>query len=277
MIDYRNLAVFLLILALFLGATVEISEGLIPIGVILFIIAVILISKIEIKGGKVKQSKYRLILGVSVVMAVIVYNIKTNSTLGTLDMMTTLFGISLIAQDLNKEDIRKMGLFGMYMSGVFIILFLIFFSMFNRFNIDLIHQFDHHFVLLPTVFIIKAAGIPIHVIGTETVYIQGVEEMSVIIGGPCSGLYSMFLLIATVIAYSRMERVERKKVMLLLAIAVLVAYIANLTRVVILYIVGFFYGVDTMMLVHVHLGWIIFIVVMFILLSIIKRFERFVD
>ena len=94
-------------------------------------------------------------------------------------------------------------------------------------------------------------------IATETVRIQGVEDMSVIIGGPCSGLYSMFLLIALMVAYTRIEHVERSIFFLLLLISVVVAYIANIMRVAMLYIVGFFHGKETMYLVHVHLGWVL--------------------
>lgn len=48
MLDYKNIIVFLLLFALFLGATVEISEGSIPFGILLFIIAILLISRIKV-------------------------------------------------------------------------------------------------------------------------------------------------------------------------------------------------------------------------------------
>ena len=94
-------------------------------------------------------------------------------------------------------------------------------------------------------------------IATETVRIQGAEDMSVIIGRPCSGLYSTFLLIALMVAYTRIEHVERSIFFLLLLISIVVAYIANLMRVTMLYIVGFFHGKEIMYLVHVHLGWVL--------------------
>lgn len=97
--------------------------------------------------------------------------------------------------------------------------------------------------------------------------------MSVIIGGPCSGLYSMFLLLSTVLAYTRIERVKKGGVALLLGLSVVIAYIANFTRVSILYIVGYYYGRDIMMLVHAHLDWIIFIVVVMLTFPVIKKFE----
>jgi archaeosortase C (PEF-CTERM variant) len=184
MFDYKNIILFLLIFALFLGATVEISEGSIFLGILLFIIAIILISRIKVgKSYVIKQSKLHMFVGALIVASDIAYNILTHSELGTLDIMTFLLGISLIAYDINNEEISRMGKFGAYMSATFIVLFLFFFSLFNHLNIDFTHTFDHYFVLLPSVFLIKTIGIPIHVIATETVRIQGVEDMSVIIGG----------------------------------------------------------------------------------------------
>jgi len=273
--DYKNVIVFLLIFALFLGATIEISEGSILLGVLLFIIAILLISRIQVgKSYVIKQSKLHMFLGALIVAADIAYNVLTNSELGTLDIMTFLLGISLIAYDINNEEIRRMGKFGAYMSATFIALFLFFFELFNYLNIDFTHTFDHYFVLLPSVFSINAIGIPIQVIATETARIQGVEDMSVIIGGPCSGLYSMFLLIGIMVAYTRIEQVERRKFLALLLISIVIAYIANLTRVTTLYLVGFYYGKEPMYFVHVHLGWIIFIIVVAVLLYVLDRMAR---
>jgi len=275
MLSYKNITIFLLIFALFLGATVEISEGSIPFGILLFVIAILLISRIKVGDAYVvKQSWLPMFVGALIVVSDITYNVLTHSKLGTLDIMTFFLGISLIAHNINNEEIRRMGKFGAYMAATFIVLFLFFFSVFNHLNIDFTHLFDHYFVLLPSVFIITAIGIPIQVIATETVQIQGVEEMSVIIGGPCSGLYSMFLLIGIMVAYTKIEQIERGKFYSLLIISIVVAYLANLTRVVTLYIVAFYYGEEAMYLVHVHLGWIIFVIVVAVLLYVLDRMSR---
>jgi len=272
MTEFRNLLLFLLIFALFLGATVEISEGSIFIGILLFVIAVALISQIKVgRSHIITGSKVRMLGGGLILGADITYNVLTQSELGTLDIMTFLLGVSLIAYSIDNEEINRMGKFGTYMSGTFIPLFLIFFTFFGHFNIDFLHVFDHHFVLLPSVFILKMIGIPVEVISTETVRIQGVEEISVVIGGPCSGLYSMFLLIGIMVAYTLIESIEKGKFYSLLFITIAVAYLANLMRVTILYLLGFYYGKELMFAVHVHLGWVIFVVVVAVLLFILNR------
>jgi len=59
---------------------------------------------------------------------------------------------------------------------------------------DYLHLFDQYFVLLPSVAIIKAVRIPIHVVARETVKFHCVEDMSFVIGDPCSG-FGLILLV----------------------------------------------------------------------------------
>jgi len=54
----------------------------------------------------------------------------------------------------------------------------------------------------------------------------------------------------------------------------MVAYIANLIRVSTLYIAGFYYGKEMMYFVHVHLGWIIFVIVVAVLLYVLDKMTR---
>lgn len=164
-----------------------------------------------------------------------------------------------------------MGTFTAYMSGTFLVLFLILFSLFAHLNIDFTHLFDHYLVLLPIIYILHIQQVPIEIISTETIRMTGAEEMSVVISGPCSGLYYMFMLIGIIVGYTRLEGFEKRKIYMMLLITLIVAYISNLLRITVLYIVGYSYGGDTMMFVHTHLGLIIFTVVAGILLYILNE------
>jgi len=272
MADFRNIILLLFIFALFLGATVEISEGSIPFGVLLLLIAIALISRIKVgKSHIVPESRLHMLLGVLILVADIAYNILTQSELGTLDIMTFMLGISLVAHDIKNEEMSRRGTFGTYMSATFLVLFIPFFIIFGKFDIAFMHIFDHYFVLLPMVTILNVIGVPVEVIATETVHIQGVEDIIVTIGGPCSGLYSMFLLVGIMVGYMKIEQIERRKFYSLLTITVIVAYLANLMRVIAIYLAAYYYGKEMMYAVHVHLGWIIFVVVVAIILYILNK------
>ncbi len=258
----RDLVIILMILALFIGATIELSEGSTFAGIVLFAIAAILITQIKLPVTNSFESSARyLILGIFIIIADIAYNLKKGSTLGTLDTMTFFFGLSLMAYGTNRPQLKHIGIFGSYISGIFLPLYFVFYILFEKYSIEFIHLFDHYLILLPTVTIVNLFGIPLEIIATETVRLSGVEPMTIVIGGPCSGLYSMFLLIGIVVGYSRIEKMDLNKTLYLTIFVILIAYISNLVRVIVLYTTAYLYGIDTMLMVHTHIGWIIFAVV----------------
>lgn len=262
--DTKNIIIILLTLALFTGALIEIREGSTFIGTILIITATFLITRIRFKVSNARDySKLHIYAGALIILADVIYNINTIdfSTppfIGTIDTMVFFLGLSILAYGTNRPQIQKMGEFGFYITTVFMVFFL---SIFTIMGFDFLQQFNHYLILLPTVAVIKLIGIPIEVIATATVRLSGIEDTTIIIGGPCSGLYSMFLLIGIVIGYSRVEKIDNKKTAILAAITIVVAYISNLTRVVILYIIAYLYGGDMMVTIHTHIGWLIFAIV----------------
>lgn len=255
----KTLLFILLTLALFIGATIELSEGSTTIGVILLLASVAAITQIRLSEKKdIRVSKIYISIGALIVFAALFYNFRAASSLGTLDSMTFFFGVSIIAYGTDRPQLRHLGEFGAYISGIFTVLYLVFYSLFGMLNIGFLHLFDHYLVLIPTITIIQLFGIPVDVVGIETVNLAGVENLTIIIGGPCSGLYSMFLLMGIVAGYSRIEKMKLNQTLNLLGFAIIVAYVSNLVRVVILYLAAYYYGLEAMRVVHTHLGWIIF-------------------
>lgn len=276
MIDTQkhNILIVLLVMAFFTGATIQFSEGSALLGVALFLFALGLTTRIKLQGTYItKSSKFYVVLGIFILLADILYNLKATNQLGILDSMTFFIGISFIAYGTSKY--RRIGEFGIYMSGTFILLFLFFYSILPSLKNNFIHDFDHYLVLIPSLFIAKAVmNVDMHIVGIETVHFNGFEDATVVIGGPCSGLYSMMLLLGIIVGYVRMERLTDKKMIYLLIFAsIIIAYFSNLVRVSILYIVGYYYGIEKMMLVHVHLGWIIFIIISFGIMTALNRIK----
>jgi archaeosortase C (PEF-CTERM variant) len=270
----QNILIILLIMAFFTGATIQLGEGSVLIGIILFLVSLGLTTRIQLSGEYItKSSKFYVVLGILVLLADIAYNIKAMNNLGTLDSMTFFMGISLIAY--GTSQYRRMGEFGIFMSATFIVLFLFFYSLLPSINNNFIHDFDHYLVLIPSIAIVNAlTNININITATETVHFNGVEDATVVIGGPCSGLYSMLLLIGIIVGYAKMERLtDRKRVFLLVITAIIIAYVSNLIRVSILYYVGYYYGIENMMFVHVYLGWILFIVICFGLMTVLNKIK----
>ncbi len=269
---YYNIILILLALSLFLGATVQYSEGSNLAGILLFIIGIGVLSKIKMRGAKritLGHAKLYGALGLLLILLDLGYNFQGQGRGGinTLDTMVLLLGVSLIAWSSPKEELRKLGAFGSYLSATFIVLFLTFYVALN----NQLYKFDHYFVMLPSAYVVRVFGIPLEIVGTETLRLGG-SDLVVKIGGPCSGLYSMFLLIGIVVGYSATEGInDKKRIAWIAVVAAVIAYFGNLVRVSVLYIVGNYYGSDAMMTVHVHLGWILFAGTSLLILFTLER------
>jgi len=268
----HNILIILLVMAFFTGATIQLSEGSIPIGIVMFLISLGLTTQIKLSGEYIKKSsRFYIVLGVLILLADLLYNLKAMNQLGTLDSMTFFLGASFIAY--GTSQYRRMGEFGIFMSATFIVLFIFFYSLLPALNNNFIHYFDHYFVLIPSLAIVNLfTNMDIHIVATETVHFKGIEDSSVVIGGPCSGLYSMILLIGIIVGYAKMEHLtDKRRIYLLIIVAIIIAYISNLIRVSVLYYVGYYYGIEKMMFVHVYLGWIIFVIISFGIMGVLNK------
>jgi archaeosortase C (PEF-CTERM variant) len=256
---HHNVILIILALSLFLGATVQYSEGSNLLGIVLFIMGVGVLSRIKMGSATrvtLGHAKFYSALGLLLIILDIGYNFlgQGRGEIKTLDTMVILLGASLMAWSSPKGELKKLGAFGTYLSVTFVFLFLTFYIALNH----QLYKFDHYLVMLPSAYIVKTLGVPIYIVGTETLRLGG-SDLVVKIGGPCSGLYSMFLLMGIVLGFSASEEINgKKRIAGLAVVAAAVAYVGNLVRVSVIYIVGNYYGSDAMMTVHVHLGWMLF-------------------
>jgi archaeosortase C (PEF-CTERM variant) len=263
-------------LALFLGATVEYGHGSGWIGLLLISFAIVLLFKIKFTSEHVyKSSKLLALLGFLIILADIGYNYYFKSQLGTLDTMTLFFGASLTATAVKNDHIRKMSSFGMYTSMSFIILFVLFYNLFPKLGFEFVRYFDQYLVVIPSAYLGNMIGVPVEVLDLESVFISGKYSMQIRIGAACSGLYSILLLISIVISYAITEGINAKgKIFKILGFSILAAWAGNLARITTLFYIAANYGKDTMMTVHVNLGWIIFAIVAVIVMYLLTRIKN---
>jgi archaeosortase C (PEF-CTERM variant) len=96
-----------LVLAIFLGATMEYGHGSKLLGILLFGIALLAISRMTLKATHRKIHAWYALIGILIILADIAYNVYYQSELGTLDTMTFLLGISLIASTTSWSRSRR--------------------------------------------------------------------------------------------------------------------------------------------------------------------------
>jgi len=143
------------------------------------------------------------------------------------------------------------------------------FQVYDKIRFDLEGTFS--FLIPPVVYlsisVLRLLGVNAYAEETRIMFntVQG-QPMGVPIVFDCSGVESMstFLLAAAVVFYFFREMPRNKK-LAFLAVGIAGTYAANIMRVVIICLSGYYYGPEgAIELVHIHTGWILFAVWMFI-------------
>ncbi len=259
--------ILVLFITFIIAAYVEVTYGGIGasvyVALVFFIIALFLLSKLKVgEQTKLKASKKFLLIGSFIIIADILYNLRTNLDFQTLDTMVLFLGISMIALNIRKKSISSMGEFGIYFSSIFLMLFLIVYVMPSRFGSNVYDYYGYYATTIPSVYMLQSLGFSIQMDSLTTFYAYGIEPIYYKIDLGCFGFYSMLLIISTVVAYRITSPSKNPHNLLKIAIILILAsYMANLLRIMILVSIGYYYGLNTMLVFHTFLGWALFAII----------------
>ncbi|MFH1788993.1 MAG: archaeosortase/exosortase family protein [Candidatus Altiarchaeota archaeon] len=217
----------------------------------------------DIPSGKGKKSFSILPLaGVLVVFGDLFYNIvvKDSTQFLGLDWMTIMFGGMLIAYNFIPAKYATETRFLTIFLGLFFIslsLPLAVLSM--KVSGSAGSHYTSAFIARPLATLLKLYGVKTSWVGNWVYYsgLKGVIRLG--IGISCSGAYSFAIFFSAFTAYVhvRYARLDKKIVFLLLA-GLAGTYAANLLRVFMIALVGYYYGEAALISAHKNLGWIIF-------------------
>ena len=83
---------------------------------------------------------------------------------------------------------------------------------------------------------------------------------SVGIAESCSGIYSVIFYLSAFFSFYIVEERSKNFIdILFLFFGISIAYFANILRMVLLIVIGHFYGIDKLLWSHENIGWIIFL------------------
>jgi len=112
-----------------------------------------------------------------------------------------------------------------------------------------------------TVFLLNLTGIPAHASGDLFSYVSRAgEPISLIIGGDCTGIWSLgtFTAAAIIVAIGFPKSLSRKGA-IFIALGYVGTVIVNILRIYLIALSGYIYGpMGVIENVHVHIGWMIF-------------------
>jgi archaeosortase C (PEF-CTERM variant) len=203
------------------------------------------------------------IIGALIIDAVIIRNIMrgTEIDMGSFDLITILFGVTLIAYNYVPREFSLARDFAVFFFGIMFFVW-IFPQMLGSLVAEKAYA-EYTSILLaqPTGSILSMIGMSNEVSGDVlTFQLNDDSWASVGIGQACSGLYTATIFVALFVTFVLIEyKKVDMKVVILLALGIILVYFANILRMVTLVLVYHHYGFDSFSWAHANLGTIIFI------------------
>jgi len=254
------------------AAFIEFSYGSAYLGAFFATAALAVLLRFSaVSGAGGGGSLLRKVLGVAIVAAVLYYNFSTQSQIKTLDSFLILLGASIAMTGMGAGRIRELGHLTFYMSLIFLVLFSSVYVLPGMLGIKLPYYYGHYMVTLPVAKLLTSAGLDLEVVAMNLLYVGNMTNSLIGLDMACYGFYSMFLIISATVAYGITMDASFRRIVPILAILAVASYAANLLRVSTLIVLAYYYGVETMLLVHSHLGWIFFA---FLLLPLMYLFLK---
>lgn len=129
-------------------------------------------------------------------------------------------------------------------------------------------------LLAPLHVILNALGHPSSVDGQTVTYATRDGPLRVDVGAACSGLQAMGLFTGVLALYLLVERPGGRRLALWSAIGIGGVYLANLLRLVTIFLVGYQWGADALVRVHAQAGWIFFLAWALLFARLLPRSRR---
>ena len=254
------------------GLVITASDPYTPkiFGIVLLIASSLLLYISYIKNHELsnlsqKPNFKQSFLGLLLILIDISYNLLADSPFKSFDITVLLSGTFVLTLNLGllnflKLD-EKMTRFTSYFLFIIIGLYGFLFTGLNTFFGDskgsnfFWEWFNNNvvYISMPFLNLVRPTTINGNIINFD--------GFSVGIGYACSGVESLSVFFAAVIAYFIAKKEYNvSKIVKFMLIGGITLYILNILRVLIIIFVGYFHGIDTMMFVHTHLGWIFFLI-----------------
>jgi exosortase/archaeosortase family protein len=204
--------------------------------------------------------------GAVIIAIVVLWNIflSSGSGFGDLDTLTILFGGLVLFFPLLVHKFKVESIFSLMFIG-FVVLFLVVpqavTSLHKGAGSSVGNWYVQYMLAAPFAGVLNMIGIHASSSGSVVqMYFQDGSSQALGISAYCAGLYSFSIFLAAFFSFVLVfERLPMKILAIVLALGIIVAYLGNLFRMVIIGIVGYYKGLDALLWAHENVGWIIFL------------------
>ena len=204
--------------------------------------------------------------GAAIIAVVVIWNMFLSSRpdFGDLDTLTILFGGLVLFFPLLVNKFKVESIFSLMFIG-FVVLFLVVpqavTSLHSGAGSSVGNWYVQYMLAAPFAGILNLVGI--HASSSGNIVVLNFHDGTVqalSISAYCAGLYSFSIFLAAFFSFVLVfERLPTKILAIVLALGIIVAYLGNLFRMVIIGIVGYYKGLDALLWAHENVGWIIFL------------------
>ncbi|MEM2900089.1 MAG: exosortase/archaeosortase family protein [Thermoplasmata archaeon] len=207
------------------------------------------------------------IIGISLILIDFYFNLKVvgETEWGSFDYTVTLLGLVLLVYHfIPKKYTREKNFMLTFLSLLcFIIILPIIgsFALTERSLGSSVEWYTSELLAKPLAEFVTLLGIPTTAYGEMITFtdING-HTNSLVISLGCSGIYSTMIFVSAFFGYvlTEYQRINFR-VAILLLVGIVTAYVANILRMTIIVLVGYYYGMQALIWTHAHAGEIIFI------------------
>lgn len=240
------------------------------IGIILILISVTTVYLLYRKSSSFTQNEtsnlnyVQMVLGAFLIFLVVVYNFFASDEIGSFDFGMLVAGSIIILLNLGIFNFLKLSKKSVSFVSYFLFITMVLYGFlfsglpFIFGNKDNNYLFDY--VTQSVAFFSSAA---LNLI-KPTIYSGNVVNFNgfrVYIGDACSGIESISIFFSSAVAYLiSINSKEYKKMAVYLLTGFVILYILNILRVMSIILAGHYVGMEAFYLVHLHIGWIFFII-----------------
>lgn len=203
-------------------------------------------------------------LGLVLIAGILLYNayLSTRPDIGDLDLLSMILGGLLVAYPATSRRFKvEMCFTLLFVAFVVVILVIPQAALSSGGDSSAGNWYVHYMLAAPFAFALNLLGIDASAFA-EVVRItlsDGTVHM-LAISAACAGLYSFSIFVSAFISFMLVfERLPFKVMVLVLSLGLLIAYLGNLLRMVVIGVIGYLYGMDALLWAHNNIGWIVFL------------------
>ncbi len=207
-----------------------------------------------------------MVAGAAIIAFVVIWNatVSGRPDYGDLDTLTIMLGGLVLFSPLLLRKFRVETAFSLLFIG-FVVLFLVVPQALTSIHRDtgstVGSWYVHYMLAAPFAGILDLIGIDASS-SSNIVSMQFHDGSTQVlsISAYCAGLYSFSIFLAAFAAFVLVfERLSPRNLAIVLSLGLLIAYLGNLFRMVVIGVVGYYYGLDALLWTHRNVGWMIFL------------------